>query len=61
MYVCLCNAYRERDVRDAVLAGARTVKEAYKALGNGPCCGCCIPDAQTLIQQTLAATAAAAE
>ena len=40
---------------------ARNVKEAYTALGNEPCCGCCVDEAQDFIEETLAATACAAE
>ena len=61
MYVCICNGYREHELRDVVLAGARNVKEAYRALGNGPCCGCCVEEAQDFIEQALTATACAAE
>jgi len=61
MYICICNGYREREVRDAALRGARTVEDAYQALGNGPCCGCCVAEAQEFIEQTLAGCAAAAE
>jgi bacterioferritin-associated ferredoxin len=61
VYVCICNGYRERELRDAVLRGARNVDEAYTALGNGPCCGCCVDEAQDFIEETLAAAACAAE
>jgi bacterioferritin-associated ferredoxin len=61
VYVCICNGYRERELRDVVLQGARNVKEAYRALGNDPCCGCCVEDAQSLIEETLSACACAAE
>ena len=61
MYVCICNGFRERELRDAVLRGARNVKEAYTALGSEPCCGCCVEEAQDFIEETLAATACAAE
>jgi len=61
VYICICNGYREREIRDAVLRGARDVAEAYRALGNEPCCGCCVEDAQEFIEETLATTACAAE
>ena len=52
MYVCLCNAYREADLRKAVADGADTVERAYTMLGRGPRCGRCIPAAQALVEGT---------
>jgi bacterioferritin-associated ferredoxin len=52
MYVCLCNGYRERDIREAVVRGARTVDEIYSQLGQAPCCGACVPYAEALIDET---------
>jgi bacterioferritin-associated ferredoxin len=59
MYVCICNGYREREVREAASCGARTVEEAYARLGDAPCCGCCVPFAQAIIDETLCRPAAA--
>lgn len=61
MYVCICNGYRERELRDAVLRGARSVEEAYAALGAPPCCGTCVEEAQRFIAEALAACDQAAE
>ena len=52
MYVCICNGYREREVREAALRGARSVDEAYALLGSAPCCGSCIPCAESIIDET---------
>jgi len=49
MYVCLCNAYTESDIRAAAAEGARTADEAYCSIGDGPCCGRCIATAQQII------------
>lgn len=51
MFVCICNAYRDRDIAAAARAGARTAEEAYEALGNGPNCGCCLDAADEIVQQ----------
>jgi bacterioferritin-associated ferredoxin len=53
MYVCLCNGYRDREVRDAVSRGARSVEEAYALLGEPACCGSCIPCAESIIDETM--------
>lgn len=53
MYVCICNGFREREVREAALCGARSVDEAYALLGAAPCCGSCIPCAETIIDETV--------
>jgi bacterioferritin-associated ferredoxin len=52
MYVCVCNGYREREVREAALQGACSVDEAYAFLGAEPCCGSCIPCAEDIIDET---------
>ena len=51
MYVCMCNALRDRDVAAAAQAGARTAVDAYSALGAAPRCGRCLPFAQELIDR----------
>jgi bacterioferritin-associated ferredoxin len=41
MYVCVCNAITERQVRAAVDAGAATLDDLRFELGVATCCGCC--------------------
>ncbi len=42
MYLCICNAIREREVDGLVAEGdARTVSDVYRALGKQPQCGSC--------------------
>lgn len=41
MYVCLCNAFTDRDVDRAIDAGAHTVAQVYKRLDAIPQCGKC--------------------
>lgn len=41
MYVCICQAVTERQVREAARQGARTVKELRECLGlAGECAKC---------------------
>ena len=51
MYVCMCNALRDRDVAAAAAAGARTAIDAYSALGKAPRCGRCLPFAQRFVER----------
>jgi len=46
MYVCLCKAVTESDVREAGRAGATTATALIGALGldSDECCGLCILD-----------------
>ena len=41
MYVCLCNAFTDRDVNRAIDTGAHTVCQVYKTLQAVPQCGKC--------------------
>lgn len=41
MYVCVCNAITERQVRESVAAGASTLADLQAELGVATCCGCC--------------------
>ncbi len=51
MYVCICNAYRDAEIREAARSGLRSARKAYAALGGGPRCGRCLPVAQELIDR----------
>jgi bacterioferritin-associated ferredoxin len=41
MFICVCNAITESQVRSAVSAGARSLSDLQSQLGVGACCGCC--------------------
>ena len=49
MYVCVCNAYRDAQIRAVAQNGVRCARKAYQELGNGPQCGRCLSFAQGLI------------
>ena len=51
MYVCVCNAYRDAEIRAVAQAGIRCARKAYQELGNGPRCGRCLSFAQSLIDR----------
>ena len=54
MYVCLCRAITDRQVRESVENGASTFREVRDELNLGTCCGRCVPESRTLIDETLA-------
>lgn len=41
MYVCLCNAITDRQIKDTVAAGASSLTDLQAQLGVATCCGCC--------------------
>ena len=49
MYVCLCNGYRDSEIREVAESGVRCAQEVYLTLGNGPCCGTCLDCAQEIV------------
>ena len=55
MVVCVCNAIRERDLRDVAKDGQlRCAKAAYAQLGRKPKCGQCLPFARNIISDITA-------
>ena len=57
MYVCLCNAITEGQVREAAERGARSSEDLAHELGVGLGCGCCVACAKALLRETIARTA----
>ena len=55
MVVCVCNAIREREVREAARNGAVSACQAYRQLGLAPKCGQCVPFAREIIKEERAA------
>jgi bacterioferritin-associated ferredoxin len=49
MVVCVCNAIREKDLREAARDGADTPCNAYARFGRRPKCGQCVSFARTII------------
>jgi bacterioferritin-associated ferredoxin len=57
MIVCVCNAIREREVRQAAQAGASCPSSAYQSLGRRPRCGQCFSFARQVIAEERASAA----
>ena len=49
MYVCICNALKCRQFKDAAQSGARDVPSAFKACGAKPKCGRCFEEAARML------------
>ena len=54
MFVCLCNGYREAELRELARQGVTCAVQAYAALGNEPNCGSCMDIAQRIIDESQA-------
>lgn len=49
MFVCLCNGFTERQVRECLEDGARSVAGVYRCLGK-PQCGKCIGHVREMVE-----------
>lgn len=49
MYICICNAIRETDLRKAALTGNGDAEATYACMGKRPNCGQCLEEAQQII------------
>lgn len=49
MYVCICNAIKESDLRIAAKAHEGTAEELYVRLGRQPQCCQCLEDAEAIV------------
>lgn len=58
MYVCICNNVTERDIEDAVRAGACTLDCLADSLAVSTCCGQCARYADECLQIALNTVAA---
>lgn len=61
MYVCLCNAVTEGQIREAVGEGARSMRALRQRLGVASCCGRCAPYARQVLEQSQGCPADSAE
>lgn len=51
MYICICNAIRERDLRAVAHTTGGCAETAYAALGKRPNCGNCLCEAEEVLAQ----------
>jgi bacterioferritin-associated ferredoxin len=60
MYICLCNALTDRDVR-ACCDNSNSVSMVYRSLGCEPQCGKCVPLVRQMLRQQEAITVEAGD
>lgn len=49
MYVCVCNAVTDNEIREAYADGAHTMDALQDELGVATCCGCCEPTVREIL------------
>jgi len=55
MYICICSAITDRQIRAAVAAGATSLEDVSMQLGVGAGCGCCREAAQQIVRDAACA------
>lgn len=55
MYVCICNAVTDHDIRKAAEAGCTTLAGLTMRTGAGACCGSCVESATQVLAEARAA------
>jgi len=60
MYVCVCNAVTDHEIRGAVNLGARTLDDLSATLGVATCCGRCTDCARRVLSDATASPAVCA-
>jgi bacterioferritin-associated ferredoxin len=51
MYVCICNAIRECELRKAARTSRGDAAALYTAIGRPPQCGQCVEEAEDIIAE----------
>ena len=54
MYVCICNAVSDTEIRQAVDRGTGSFRELMMQTGCGTQCGSCVPHARAILDERLA-------
>jgi len=53
MYICLCNAVTDHDIRREAAAGVQSFAELQARTGCSDCCGCCESEARATLDQAV--------
>lgn len=51
MYVCICNAITDRDIRECAELGVSSLDDLRASLGVASCCGKCAPAASQILAE----------
>lgn len=55
MFVCICNAVSDREIRDLARRGVETLEELRMLTGCSDCCGQCAEEAERILLAAIAA------
>jgi bacterioferritin-associated ferredoxin len=58
MYVCICNAFTDKQVKRSLDQGACSAAGIFKAMGCAPQCGTCVPYVREMVRTHIGGTAA---
>ncbi|MFK8011244.1 MAG: bacterioferritin-associated ferredoxin [Marinicellaceae bacterium] len=53
MYICICNAVTDKQIKRAIKDGAQTIKDLNQKLNVGSNCGSCVTSAQSILDTTI--------
>lgn len=53
MYVCICHAVTDRQIREVVNRGANSLPDVQQQVPVGGCCGRCQDTAQQIVEECL--------
>ena len=53
MYICLCNAVTDHDIRRAAADGVQSFAQLQARTGCSDCCGCCEQDARATLDRAV--------
>ncbi|WP_191603152.1 (2Fe-2S)-binding protein [Marinomonas algicola] len=51
MFICICNAVTDNQIKCALDKGAKTMSDLHKSLSVGSCCGKCVRPARDIMKQ----------
>jgi bacterioferritin-associated ferredoxin len=53
MYICLCNAVTDHDIRREAADGVRSFAQLQARTGCSDCCGCCEKEARATLDRAV--------
>ncbi|MCZ2722457.1 (2Fe-2S)-binding protein [Marinomonas sp. 15G1-11] len=51
MFICICNAVTDNQIKSALDSGAKSMSDLNKTLAVGSCCGKCVRPAREIMKQ----------
>ncbi|MCA1778841.1 MAG: (2Fe-2S)-binding protein [Xanthomonadaceae bacterium] len=52
MFICVCNAITDREIREHAAGGVKTLEELRMRTGCSDCCGQCADEAEAILSGT---------